>query len=85
MTDRDQPRDGETVLFCSHGNAPHFHFWKMPWGVTFSSTRTGARDVAHWFVCCNDCFVECGGDPTKFSRAVKGVWEGSSPVRWSED
>lgn len=85
-TARSQPRDGDVVLFCSHSKAARsLHFWNMPHGVPWSNERTQTRGLAHWFVCCGDCYVACGGDPTRIDKAVLAIWKGDSPIVWSVD
>ena len=85
-----QPKAGQTVLGCAHATLSDavdgMHFFQMGDDKGLTSHRinveTGAVEpfVAHWLVCCHDCFLAAEGDHTKIEIAGVGTWQGDEPT-----
>jgi len=66
-----QPRKGDFVGHCAHGNSGHQYWYKMP-------NRPGCPQ---WFAPCKACWTAAGGDITKIPVANVIVWGGDQEIR----
>jgi hypothetical protein len=76
---KEQPKDGDRVFHCGHVDAQRFHFFKG--AGFFKSIRPDNSTVSAinpWFILCDVCLFESGGDPAKSIRG-DAIWKGNAP------
>jgi hypothetical protein len=73
---KHQPKDGDIVMSCGHGN--ELHAYKYPSMVGFTRPD-GSKGRSEWLVVCQKCHDMCEKTGRIPNAAHDVIWKGNEP------
>ncbi len=80
---KQQPKDGDLILVCSHRNRDKYHWYmfgveEAPRAIQFARPD-GTIVQSRWMCICDSCERSYPGDPQSAIRGER-IWTGDAPV-----
>lgn len=72
----EEPKPGDVVLLCGHGDEHHVYKFSAP---VRTITPWGYSLFAQWIAACDACFEKCGPNNAASIRITNhGIWRGET-------